>query len=171
MYHRGQRSSAWAVLYVLNEDGCTCFENKVIKNLSSSAFFAYTNENLVFGGDFNCVVNAMDKKGGRPFDSKNAAVTEFESTIRVHSLVDACGRIVNLHNIGFTWSNPSMKIQSRLDYFFIPKFLQKLIQECRIMPNIFSDHSALILTICFDEETAPRGPGCWRFNNSLLSEN
>ena len=52
-----------------------------------------------------------------------------------------------------------MKIQSRLDYFFIPKFLQKLIQECRIMPNIFSDHSALILTICFDEETAPRGPG------------
>ena len=39
------------------------------------------------------------------------------------------------------------------------------------MPNIFSDHSALILTICFDEETAPRGPGYWRFNNSLLSAN
>ena len=32
------------------------------------------------------------------------------------------------------------------------------------MPNIFSDHSALILPICFDEETAPRGPGYWRFN-------
>ena len=158
-------------MYVLNEDGCMCFENKVIKNLSSSALFAYTNENLVFGGDLNCVVNVMDKKGGRPFDSKNAAVTEFESTIRVHSLVDACGRLVNLHNIGFTWSNPSMKIQSRSDYFFIPKVLQKLIQECRIMPNIFLDHSALILTICFDKETAPRGPGCWRFNNSLLSEN
>ena len=39
------------------------------------------------------------------------------------------------------------------------------------MPNIFADHSALILTICFDEETAPRGPGYWRFNNSLLSDN
>ena len=91
---------------MLNEDGCMCFENKVIKNLSSSALFAYTNENLVFGGDFNCVVNAMDKKGGRPFDSKNAAVTEFESTIRVHSLVDACGRIVNLHNIGFHLEQP-----------------------------------------------------------------
>ena len=44
-------------------------------------------------------------------------------------------------------------------------------EECRIMPNIFADHSALILTICFDEETAPRGPGYWRFNNSLLSDN
>ena len=39
------------------------------------------------------------------------------------------------------------------------------------MPNIFSDHSALILPICFDEETAPRGPGYWRFNNSLSSDN
>ena len=72
-------------------------------------------------------MNATDKKGGRPFDSKNSAVTEFESTIRVQSFVDAFP-VVNLHNIGFTWSNPSMKIQSRLDYFFIPKFLQKLIQ-------------------------------------------
>ena len=55
--------------------------------------------------------------------------------------------------------------------FFIPKFLQKLIQECRIIPNTFSDHSALILTIGFNEETAPRGPGYWKFNNSLLSDN
>ena len=67
--------------------------------------------------------------------------------------------------------HPSMKIQSRLDYFFVPKFLQTLIQECRIIPNTFSDHSALILTICFNEETVPRGPGNWRFNNSLLSDN
>ena len=115
-------------------------------------------------------MNAMDKKGDGPFDSKNAAVTECESTIRVHSFVDAL-RIVNLHNIGFTWSNPLMKIQSRLDYFFIPKCLQNLTQECRITPNIFSDHSALILTICFGEQTAPRGPGYWRFNNSLLTDN
>ena len=49
--------------------------------------------------------------------------------------------------------------------------MQKSIQECRIIPNTFSDHSALILTICFNEETAPRGPGYWMFNNSLLSDN
>ena len=134
-----------------------------LRDLSSAVLSAYANENLVLGGDFNCVMNALDKRGGRAFDSKNAAVTKFESTIRVHSFVDAW-RIVNLHNIGFTWSNSSMKIQSRLDYSFILKFLKKLIQECRIMPNIFSDHSALILPVCFDE-------GYWRFDNSLLSDN
>ena len=88
-----------------------------LRDLSSSLSSVYANENLVLGGDF--------KKGVRPFDSKNAAVTEFESTIRVHSFVDAW-RIVNLHNISFTWSNLSMKIQSRLDYFFIPKFFAKV---------------------------------------------
>ena len=117
-----------------------------LRDLSSSVLSAYANENLVLGGDFNCVMDAMDKKGGRPFDSKNAVVTEFESTIRVHSFVDA-SRIVNLHYIAFTWSNPSMKIQSRLDYFFTPNFLQQLIQECRIMLIILSDHSALILAV------------------------
>ena len=39
------------------------------------------------------------------------------------------------------------------------------------MPKTFSDHAALILTICFDEETMPRSPGYWKFNNSLLSDN
>ena len=60
-----------------------------LRDLSSSVLSSYANENLVLGGNFNCVMNAMDKKGGRPFVSKNAAVTEFESKIRVHSFADA----------------------------------------------------------------------------------
>ena len=52
-----------------------------LRDLSSSVLSSYANENLVLGGNFNCVMNAMDKKGGRPFVSKNAALTEFESTI------------------------------------------------------------------------------------------
>lgn len=60
-----------------------------LRDLSSSVLSSYANENLVLGGNFNCVMNSMDKKGGRPFVSKNAAVTEFESKIRVYSFVDA----------------------------------------------------------------------------------
>ena len=141
-----------------------------LRDLSSSVLSAYANENLVLGGDFNCVMNAMEKKGGRPFDSKNAAVTKFESTIWGSQL---CGRMTHskLAQYRFHLKQPVDEDAKQTWLFFIPKFLQKLIQECRIMPNIFSDHSALILTICFDEETAPRGPGYWRFNNSLLSAN
>ena len=60
------------------------------RDLSSSVLSAYANENLVLGGDFNCVINAMVKKGGMPFDSKNAALTELESTIWGSQL---CGRM------------------------------------------------------------------------------
>ena len=59
------------------------------RDLSSSVLSAYANENLLLGGDFNCVMNVMDKKGGMPFDS---AVTEFESTIWDSQL---CGRMAH----------------------------------------------------------------------------
>ena len=100
---------------------------------------------------------------------ENAVVTEFKLLIRIHNLLDSWPQ-TNLKNPGFTWCNPSMQIQSRLDYFFVSKFLHKLIQECRVVPNVYSDHSALALTICFDDETIcfddetpPHGPDFWKF--------
>ena len=33
-----------------------------LKDLSESVLSAYANENLVLGGDFNCVRNSIDKK-------------------------------------------------------------------------------------------------------------
>ena len=41
----------------------------------------------------------------------------------------------------------------------------KLIRECNIIPNIHSDHSAILLNITFNEDGPSRGPGFW---NSLL---
>ena len=63
-----------------------------------------------------------------------------------------------------------MKIQCRLDYFFISKGLKDLIKECKIVPNIYSDHSAVALSVSFNESEVPRGSGFWKFNNSLLSD-
>ena len=64
-----------------------------------------------------------------------------------------------------------MKIQCRLDYFLVSKHLNHLINESRILPNIYSDHSAVSLSLSFHETSPPRGPGFWKFNNSLLSDN
>ena len=71
---------------------------------------------------------------------------------------------------GFTWSNPSMKIQCRLDYFVVSKDMQSSIKYVKIIPNIFSDHSALSLSIISEEKDVKRGPGFWKFNNSLLTD-
>ena len=63
-----------------------------------------------------------------------------------------------------------MKIQCRLDYFFISKQLKDRVKESKILPNINSDHSAVSLSEFFQESELPRGPGFWKFNNSLLSD-
>ena len=71
---------------------------------------------------------------------------------------------------GFTWSNPSMKLQWRLDYFLISKDIRSSQKYVKIIPNIFSDHSALSLSIISEEKEVKRGPGFWKFNNSLLTD-
>ena len=71
---------------------------------------------------------------------------------------------------GLTWANSSMKIQCRLDYFFISKQLNDHVKECKIIPNIYSDHSAVAFSVSFNECEFPRGSGFWKFNNSLLSD-
>ena len=63
-----------------------------------------------------------------------------------------------------------MKMQCRLDCFFISKQLKDHVKECKIVPNIYSDHSAVALSVSFNESELPRGPGFWKLNNSLLSE-
>jgi len=63
-----------------------------------------------------------------------------------------------------------MKIKCRLHYFFISKQLKDHLKECKILPNIYSDHSAVALSVSLNESEFPQGPGFWKFNNSLLSD-
>ena len=56
-----------------------------------------------------------------------------------------------------------MKIQSRVDYFVVSNQQSIRICESKIIPNIYSDHSAVVLSISsmisFSEHESPRGPG------------
>ena len=47
----------------------------------------------------------------------------------------------------------------------ISKALQSSLKCVKIVPNIFSDHSALTVSVVSDEREAKRGPGFWKFNN------
>ena len=43
-----------------------------LKNLSSSVLNSYANEKVVIGGDLNCVMHEIDKRGGRPITHKKS---------------------------------------------------------------------------------------------------
>ena len=124
----------------------------------------YANDNLVLGGDFNIAISALDKKGGKSIDSKKASLKELQALIKTHNFLDSW-RLKNPDLPGFTWANSSMKIQ-----FFISKQLKDRVKESKILPNIYSDHSAVSLSVFFQESDLPRGSGFWKFNNSLLSD-
>ena len=87
-----------------------------LRDVSKEFLIPYANDNLVLGGDFNCTISTLDKKGGRPIDNKKASLNELQSLIKTHNLLDSW-RFKNPDQPGFTWANPSMKIQCRLDYF------------------------------------------------------
>ena len=58
-------------------------------------------------------------------------------------------------------ANPSMKIQWRLDHLSVSSQPSIRIYESKIIPNIYSDHSAVVLSIFFSEHEPPSGPGFW----------
>ena len=62
-----------------------------------------------------------------------------------------------------------MTIASRLDSFSIPKSSYHLIISCDIFPCTYSDHDFVILNLDF-RDRINRGPGVWKFNNSLLND-
>ena len=61
-----------------------------LNELSNSFVREYINENVTLGGDFNCVITAWKKKGGKPFDTKKkGSVVELENVIKTNNLVDS----------------------------------------------------------------------------------
>ena len=135
-----------------------------LRDVSKEFLIPYANNNLVLGGDFNCTISTLDKKGGRPVDSKKASLNELQSLIKTHTFLDSW-RFKKPDQPGFTWANLSMKIQCRLDYF-ISKQLKDHVKECKIVPNIYSDHSAVDLSMSFSESELPRGP--IQYNTKLI---
>ena len=47
-----------------------------LRELSKNLLSKYDNENLVLGGDFNCVISALAKRGGKPVDIRKASTIE-----------------------------------------------------------------------------------------------
>ena len=121
----------------------------------------------MIGGDFNGPLNNWDKRGGRPVEHKKTIIQEMNNLMKTYDLADRW-QVKNPIAQGYTWNNPSMKIQCRLYYFFLSKDIRSSLKAIKIVPNVFSDHSALSLVLTHCEKEANRGVCFRKFNNSLL---
>ena len=125
--------------------------------------FFFPADFLIIGGDFNCYEYESDKFCGNV--SLAAYLTEFRNTF---NLVDVWRKIYP-RSRDVSWFNSDFSIGSRLDKFFISKSLLQSVFSCSIVPCCFSDHDFVHLHIN-SAGVIPRGPGVWKFNNSLLSD-
>ena len=70
----------------------------------------------------------------------------------------------------FTYILKSLNLKSRIDYFLIPCSLFCDVRQAEIRISTAPDHNAIFLSIRFKSEFN-RGPGLWKFNNTLLEDN
>ena len=69
----------------------------------------------------------------------------------------------------FTYESKSLRVKSRIDFFLIAKDLTVYIKKSEILPAIAPDHNAIFISLTLPNK-CPRGPGSWKFNNTLLKD-
>jgi len=126
-------------------------------------------QEIIACGDFNFVWNvSMDKLGGRPRTHENSK----------NLLIEWCNNmdIIDIWRVKhpdlreYTWkSRFPPYIYERLDYFITSASICNKTPNCVIKPGFKSDHRPVILDILFSD--CARGPGFWKLNNTLLSDN
>ena len=96
----------------------------------------------------------------------------------IHSIDELCynydlvdpWREQHPHDTQFTWRKSSGKIKCRLDFWLISKHLLCRVANTDISTYMYhvSDHSPVTISIKPENKQEKRGPGYWKFNNSLL---
>ena len=124
-------------------------------------------------GDFNSVLDsALDRKRRSSYTGSQAAQYQ-ESGPALQSLLSATQtyplwQTLHQGQTAYSWTHGSGQFASRIDMVWAPTVFQDNIKECEYHPSFFSDHSYLLVK--FELEQDFRGPGVWKFNNSLLDD-
>lgn len=79
-------------------------------------------------------------------------------------------RLLHPYSKTYTYETKNEKLKSRIDFFIITKQLISQVKRIETLPSIAPDHKAVFLSIEIDQAPA-RGPGNWKFNNTLLKDN
>lgn len=130
---------------------------------------AMISDNTILAGDFNLTLDPTKDRDGKQQnlvrDYCKRRSRALKETLEEFRLVDVW-RKQNPDLLQFTFARGSSR--SRLDYFFISEnlCLPGTRTECNIMPPFLADHRAVQLKV--DPIGQTRGPGYWKFNNSLL---
>jgi exonuclease III len=124
---------------------------------------------LVVGGDFNEIMQDIDRRNVRTGNVCKQTVNSLKDFIKTNKLIDVW-RIYNENRQQFTWRRKDKTQASRIDMILLGKYLLSLVQECKIKPAAiqYTDHQSVVLT--FRSGVSKKERGYWKINNSVIQE-
>ena len=124
------------------------------------------SEQLVLCGDLNTVLdNEKDIISGAKHPEN--VVTAFNDLKNEGGLNDAW-RMFHAQEKEFSWSSKNNFIARRIDYILASDWIMNNILECNMFSTPHSDHRYVYIELNCKQTV--RGPGIWKFNNSLLKD-
>ena len=149
---------------------CIYAPNRDDKNFFQQTFDLCTQENCenwIIGGDYNLVLDPNVDANSRI--NNNTASAEFIRSVMEETQLYDAWRLLHPADRLYTWSRRKPTVcMSRIDMFLISGGLLQACKGTDIEICPASDHSRITLKLEADE--FQRGPGNWRFNNSLLND-
>ena len=124
-------------------------------------------DHVLLGGDFNFIMDAENDCFGYVRENNVNAKRTFTSICNKYNLKDLW-RQHNPHLQQYTWHSPNFNKGARLDMFFASSHLLSSCCDVQIIPSYRTDHS--IISMCLKLNEPQRGPGLWKFNESLLND-
>jgi len=110
----------------------------------------------------------LDKTGGTSTEGKKIVIDKIKNLCTNYDFQDVW-RLQHPRTPQYTWCNDSLKVQCRLDYWLVSKELSALVTDSGFVTSTLSDHSAVTFHLQ-SKEYVQQGPGFWKINNSLLSD-
>ena len=123
---------------------------------------------LIIAGDWNCTLNSIDKRGGLPWKTTNYR----DAVVGLMDEINLIDIYRNLHPNTrlFTYESKALRLKSRIDFILLSRAFADDVQNAEIRVSVAPDHKATFVKINVRSK-AVRGPGTWKFNNSLLEDN
>ena len=122
---------------------------------------------LIVGGDWNCTLSKKDKIGGAPWKPTNHS-NLISTTMEMLDLVDI-QRVRHPKLRKLTFESKSLELKSRIDFFLMARTFTINVKTTENYPSIAPDHNAIYISLTLSNK-CPRGPGFWKFNNTLLED-
>lgn len=130
-------------------------------NLTCAHYLRNCAGPIIFGGDFNSIVNDRDATGGTPRSEMTSRLTAALDLIDVW-------RVFNRNVTDYTFLRAGSG--SRIDRVLVTKSMRDNLRTIRHSATCFSDHKAVIVRLILPRLGPAQGNGLWRLNVHVLDD-